>query len=165
MTNAGELLTCPEGGGLGIIREGAVAVAAGRVVWVGRAADLEGGVRVGPETRVLDAGGRVVMPGLVECHTHLAFGGDRADEFQMRVAGRSYEEIAAAGGGIMSTVRATRAASTEALLERGRGHLDALLAFGVTTVEAKSGYGLTLEDELRLLRVYRESGLPPTPSP
>ena len=156
VTNAGELLTCPVGGGLGIVRDGAVAVAGGRVVWVGRAADLAVCVPTGPETRVLDAGGRVVMPGLVECHTHLAFGGDRADEFQMRVAGRSYENIAASGGGIVSTVRATRAASTEELLERGRGHLDALLAFGVTTVEAKSGYGLTLDDELRLLRVYRE---------
>lgn len=96
------------------------------------------------------------MPGIVECHTHLLFGGDRAREFQLRVRGASYEDIARAGGGIMSTVRATREASPEELLARGRRHLDRLLAYGATTVEAKSGYGLTLEDELRILELYRE---------
>jgi imidazolonepropionase len=141
---------------LGIVPDGAVAAAEGRVVWVGRTAEAESQVRLGPGARRLDARGRVVMPGLVECHSHLVFGGDRAHEFQLRVQGKSYEEIAAAGGGIMSTVRATREADREVLLARGRRHLDAFLSFGVTTVEAKSGYGLTVEDEMRLLDIYRE---------
>ncbi len=170
--HAGELVTCapptaaahrvrasdapPEAGALGIVPDGALAVAGGRIVWLGPDADLEAAVTVGPATRVVDAGGRVVMPGVVECHTHVVFGGDRAAEFQMRVAGRSYQEIAAAGGGIRSTVRDTRAASHEELFERGRRHLGWLLRYGVTTVEVKSGYGLSLHDELRILEVYRD---------
>ena len=104
----------------------------------------------------VDADGRVVMPGLVECHTHLAFAGDRADEFQLRVAGATYQEIAAAGGGIMSTVHATRAASDELLRALTRRRLDHFLRYGVTTVEAKSGYGLSQDQEMRLLEVYRD---------
>jgi len=177
--HAGELVTCaapagaagvsgpPSGGApaagqprdagaLGIVAGGALAVAGGRIVWVGADADLEAAVAVGPATRVIDAGGRVVMPGVVECHTHVVFGGDRAAEFQMRVAGTSYQEIAEAGGGIMSTVRETRAASREQLFDRGRRHLGWLLRYGVTTVEVKSGYGLSLHDELRILEVYRD---------
>lgn len=176
--HAGELVTCaapaaagvggppsggahaadapPEAAALGIIPDGALAVADGRIVWLGPDADLEAAVTVGPGTRVVDARGRVVMPGVVECHTHVAFGGDRAAEFQMRVAGKSYQEIAATGGGIRSTVRDTRAASREELFERGRRHLGWLLRYGVTTVEVKSGYGLSLHDELRILEVYRD---------
>jgi imidazolonepropionase len=170
--HAGELVTCAAPAGaprrvgaltaplaaaaLGIIPDGALAVADGRIVWLGPHADLEAAVAVGPTTRVVDARGRVVMPGVVECHTHVVFGGDRAAEFQMRVAGKSYQEIAAAGGGIRSTVRDTRAAPYEELFERGRRHLDWLLRYGVTTVEVKSGYGLSLHDELRILEVYRD---------
>jgi len=159
--HAAELLVCPaEGEGLGIIEDGALLARDGRIVWVGRTADLpaesSGPSADAPGPRLIDASGRVVMPGLVECHTHLVFGGSREHEFQMRAGGASYAEIAAAGGGIMSTVRATRAASTEELLERGRANLHAMLRLGLTTVEAKSGYGLSTEHELRLLEVYRE---------
>lgn len=172
LRNAGELVTCAPryadglgavtdglpacADGLGVIPKGALAAAAGRVVWVGPTSALDEAVTVGPHTEVLDAGGRVVMPGLVECHTHLVFGGDRAAEFQLRVAGKSYTEIAEAGGGIRSTVAATRAASREELVERGRRNLDSFLRFGVTTLEAKSGYGLTVDHEIRLLEIYRE---------
>jgi imidazolonepropionase len=100
-----------------------------------------------------------VVPGLVDCHTHLAFAGWRADEFERRIQGKSYLEIAAAGGGIASTVAKTRATSTEQLLEHCRAHLAGMAALGVTTVEAKSGYGLSLEQELRLLEVYRDLAL------
>jgi imidazolonepropionase len=159
--HAAELLVCPaEGKGLGIIEDGALLARDGRIVWVGRTADLavesSGPLDDASGRRIIDASGRVVMPGLVECHTHLVFGGSREHEFQMRAAGASYAEIAAAGGGIMSTVRATRAASTEELLERGRANLRAMLRLGLTTVEAKSGYGLSTEHELRLLEVYRD---------
>ena len=101
-----------------------------------------------------DAHGTLVIPGLVDCHTHLAFGGWRAKEFEERLRGTSYLEIARRGGGILGTVRATRAASEERLFERSRDFLRAMLRLGVTTVEAKSGYGLTVEDELKTLRVY-----------
>jgi len=166
VTNIGELVTCaasaPAADPLGLIREAAVAVADGRIAWVGPEKDLAVQVEFGPGTRRVDAGGRVVLPGLVDCHTHLVFGGDRAEEFQLRLRGTSYTQIAAAGGGIMSTVRATRAASDEELLARGRCRLDRLLAFGITTVEAKSGYGLTTPDELRILETYRRlDGLHP----
>jgi imidazolonepropionase len=143
---------------LGIIRDGAVAAADGRIVWIGPDAQVEREV-VSNGATVIDAGGRVVMPGVVECHTHVVFGGERAAEFQMRVAGASYQEIAAAGGGIKSTVRATRGASREELFEQGRRHLGWLLGYGVTTVEVKSGYGLSVEDELRILEVYRDLAL------
>jgi len=164
---AGELVTCvadhPGGGrasgvgtGLGIIPDGSVAVSGGRIVWVGPDSALDATPTIGPHTKVIDAAGRVVMPGVVECHTHVVFGGERAAEFQMRVAGKSYQEIAAAGGGIKSTVRATREASREELFGRGLRHLGWLLRYGVTTVEVKSGYGLTVEDELRILEVCRD---------
>lgn len=102
-----------------------------------------------------DAGGRAVFPGLVDCHTHLAFGGWRADEFEQRIQGATYLDIAARGGGIASTVRHTRAATEQELEIRARGWLDAMRRLGVTTVECKSGYGLDRDTELRLLRVYR----------
>ncbi|GAB4242711.1 MAG: imidazolonepropionase [Thermoleophilia bacterium] len=154
---AGQLVTCdPARSGLGVIEEGALAARGGRIVWVGPERELQAEVELESGGRSLNAGGRVVMPGIVECHSHLVFGGSRAAEFQMRVAGRSYEEIAAAGGGIMSTVAATRQAGDEELLAAARRHLDWMLSFGMTTVETKSGYGLTVKDELRILRVVRE---------
>ena len=102
-----------------------------------------------------DADGALVIPGLIDCHTHLAFGGWRADEFEQRIQGSSYLDIARRGGGIWSTVTQTRRMSEEALLERARGFLEDMMALGVTTVECKSGYGLEVETELRLLRVYQ----------
>jgi imidazolonepropionase len=114
-------------------------------------------VRFLPGAEMVDAQGRVVMPGLVDCHTHLGFAGDRAEEFQLRVTGASYHDIAVAGGGIMSTVHATRHASDEVLLASARRRLDRYLSHGVTTVEAKSGYGLSLDHELRLLEIYRDA--------
>lgn len=159
--HAAQLLVCPaHGEGLGIIEDGALVTRDGQILWVGQTTDLPaeyatgGAGRAG--ARTIDATGRVVMPGLVECHTHLVFGGSREHELQMRAAGATYAEIAAAGGGIMSTVRATRAASTEELRERGRANLRQMLRLGLTTVEAKSGYGLSTEHELRLLEVYRD---------
>ncbi|MFG0585845.1 imidazolonepropionase [Pseudomonas sp. zjy_9] len=127
----------------------------GRVIgmWPSRAfaeADAQGAVEAGQ--------GGVMTPGLVDCHTHLVYAGDRAGEFEQRLEGVSYAEIAKAGGGILSTVRATREASEEALLAASLPRLDALLADGVTTVEIKSGYGLTLSDELKMLRVARRLG-------
>jgi imidazolonepropionase len=163
ISGAGEVLTCARTGAskgarstLGVISGGAVAAREGRVVWVGEGSALKEEVRLTRGGQTVDADGRVVMPGLVECHAHLAYAGDRADEFQMRVAGAKYQEIAAAGGGIMSTVHATRAASDEQLRASTRRRLDHFLRYGVTTVEAKSGYGLSLEQELRLLEVYRD---------
>jgi imidazolonepropionase len=135
---------------LGIIEDGAVAAKDGRIAWVGRRADLPR--HAAPVTA---CGGAWILPGLIDCHTHLVFGGDRAAEFEMRLAGATYEAIARAGGGILATVRATRAAAEAALLRDAAPRLDALMAEGVTTVEIKSGYGLALEPELRQLRVAR----------
>lgn len=125
---------------------------AGRVLYAGRAADLPSHLR---STKTIDARGATVIPGLVDCHTHLAFAGWRADEFTLRCQGAEYAEIAARGGGILRTVNASRAATDDELVDRARGFLVEMLRLGVTTVECKSGYGLTLEDELKLLRVYR----------
>jgi imidazolonepropionase len=129
---------------------GAIAVAGERIAWAGPASAV-------PEAaaRPWSAGGRVVTPGLVDCHTHLVFGGDRAGEWEQRLAGAGYEAIAAAGGGIAATVRATRAASDDELLDGAVARASALAARGVTTVEVKSGYGLDLDTELRMLRVAR----------
>ncbi len=129
---------------------GAIAVAGERIAWTGPAASV-------PEraTEVWSAGGRVVTPGLVDCHTHLVFGGDRSGEWEQRLDGAGYEAIAAAGGGIAATVRATRAASDDDLLDGAVARAAALAARGVTTVEVKSGYGLDLDTELRMLRVAR----------
>ncbi|WP_419935517.1 imidazolonepropionase [Candidatus Palauibacter sp.] len=155
LENIGCLATCANPSGqddIGRIHDAALVWQDGIVRWAGSAASLPPEYAEEP---AWDAGGRLVIPGLVDAHTHLAFGGWRAGEFSDRVRGRSYLEIAAAGGGIASTVRATRALDEEALLERARGFLSAMVSLGVTTVEAKSGYGLDLETELRLLRVYR----------
>ena len=125
----------------------------GTIRWAGPEAELPAEFRGWPAE---SAEGGLVIPGLVDCHTHLAFAGWRADEFEQRIRGAGYLEIAAAGGGIASTVAKTRAASSGELLEHCRSHLEAMARLGVTTVEAKSGYGLSLESELRILEVYRE---------
>lgn len=140
--------------GEGLAEPGAIASRDGRIVAVGRDRDfakLEAAERI-------DCGGRLITPGLIDCHTHLVYGGSRANEFEMRLAGASYEEIARAGGGIVSTVRATRAASEAELLTKALPRLDELMADGVTTVEIKSGYGLDRETELRQLTVARRLG-------
>ncbi|MEO1366174.1 MAG: imidazolonepropionase [Acidobacteriota bacterium] len=139
----------------GRIVDGAVAVDGGRLLWVGPRGDLPAGLE---PRRVVDCGGRLLTPGLVDCHTHLVWGGDRVDEFELRLTGVPYAEIARRGGGIVSTVRATRAASDATLQRTARRRLDALVADGVTTVEVKSGYGLDKETELRCLRIARRLG-------
>ena len=148
------LLTCSSARGqddVGPISDAAVVWREGKVAWTGPAERLPGGY--GGE-EVFDAGRRLVVPGLIDCHTHLAFGGWRSGEFADRIRGRSYLEIAAAGGGIASTVRATRRLSQEALFERAAGFADEMLGAGVCTIECKSGYGLDVESELSLLRAY-----------
>jgi imidazolonepropionase len=142
------------GNPLGIIENGAIAIADGKVLRVGKRTELAG-FRA---KDVVALGGAWVTPGLIDCHTHLVFGGTRADEHAMRRAGASYEEIAAAGGGIASTVTRTAEASDEELLEQSRLRLRALMRGGCTTVEVKSGYGLDPTSELRLLRVASELG-------
>ncbi|HEV8322674.1 MAG TPA: imidazolonepropionase [Myxococcota bacterium] len=144
-------------GALGVVQDAAVVIAGGRVVWAGRAADIPEGVIPGGAEE-LDAGGACVLPGFVDAHNHLVFAGDRAAEYAARLAGASYADVLKAGGGILHTVRATRAASTDALAELARERLDRLLSFGVTTAEAKSGYGLERAAEWRLLEVIRALG-------
>lgn len=153
--NIGQLATCRPEGGQGEIHaidDAALVWDEGAIVWVGRTAELPAHYL---KAEQLDAGGRLVVPGLIDCHTHLAFAGWRAQEFEQRISGRSYLEIARAGGGIMATVRQTRAATEQELLERAGRFLEEMLALGVTTVECKSGYGLDESTELKLLRVYR----------
>lgn len=145
-------LATMDGPDCGIVADGAIAVRDGVVEWVGASADLPAACVDAP---VVDLGGRLVTPALIDCHTHLVFGGDRAREFEMRLQGADYQQIARAGGGIVSTVRATRAADEDALVETALPRLDALLAEGVATVEIKSGYGLDVETELRMLRAAR----------
>jgi imidazolonepropionase len=142
--------------GLGLVLDAAVAVQGEQILFAGKEADLSGPVEVTAETEWIDAGGRVVLPGLVDCHTHLVFAGSRANEFSKRISGASYEEILAAGGGINSTVEATRKASEETLIALGLQRLDRFLSFGVTSVEVKSGYGLDTQPEMKMLRVVRE---------
>jgi imidazolonepropionase len=152
VVEGGRLLTMHEGDGpLGLVTDGAVALAGGRVAWVGRRAELpKSGLDLAAARR-LDAGGRLVSPGLVDCHAHPVFAGDRADEFGRRAAGHSYLEIAAAGGGINATLGPTRAATVDDLVELTCQRLAVALAAGTTTMEAKSGYDLTVAGELRLL--------------
>ena len=135
---------------LGIIEDGAIAAKDGRIAWVGRRADIPA-----PAAVTTRCDGAWILPGLIDCHTHLVFAGDRAREFELRLEGASYEAIARAGGGILSTVRATREASEEALAAAALARLDMLLAEGVTTIEVKSGYGLDLATEARMLRAAR----------
>lgn len=135
----------------GAIDGGALAIRDGRIAWVGPGADLPS--RRAGEVRSLE--GRWITPALIDCHTHLVFGGDRGSEFEARLGGASYEELAVAGGGIMATVRATRAASAEELFRSALGRLEAMAGEGTATVEIKSGYGLDLDTEIRMLEVAR----------
>ena len=152
------LATMEAGGGLyGGLEEGALGIDEGRLSWVGRMSDLPGR----PEAlaaEVHDAGARWITPGLIDCHTHLIYGGNRAREFEMRLEGVSYEEIARAGGGIVSTVKATRETSEKSLVAIAARRLKNFLAEGVTVIEIKSGYGLDLETELKMLRAARALG-------
>lgn len=141
----------PGGAPYGLVRDGAIIVRDGQIAWAGPAADMPDA----GDATIRDLGGRLVTPALIDCHTHLVHGGNRAREFEMRLEGASYEEIARAGGGIVSTVSATRAASEDELLGDALRRVDALIAEGVGTVEIKSGYGLDADTELRMLRVAR----------
>lgn len=142
--------------GHGIVERGAVVARDGRIVFAGPEAELP--ATLVNTADVTDCGGRLVTPGLIDCHSHLVYAGDRAHEFELRLAGATYEEVARAGGGIVSTVKAVRAASETDLLEQTLPRLDALIAEGVTTIEVKSGYGLDLENERKSLRVARQLG-------
>jgi imidazolonepropionase len=139
-------------GGYGLIDDGAVLIEDGAISWAGAARDAPSG------RRPINCGGRLATPALIDCHTHLVYGGNRAGEFEQRLTGVSYADIAKAGGGIMSTVRATRAASEKELTASALTRLDCLLAEGVATVEIKSGYGLDVETECKMLRVARGLG-------
>ena len=142
------------GNALGLIELGAIASLGDRITWIGNAADAP----IADATVVHDCAGALMTPGLIDCHTHLVFAGNRAQEFELRLNGASYQEIANAGEGILSTVRATRVATESELLEQSEPRLQVLMAEGVTTIEIKSGYGLDLESERKMLRVARELG-------
>ena len=170
--SASQLLTLAGGpqrgndlGRLGIMPDGAVLVRGGQIEAIGASADLRAAY---PDEPALDAGGRVVMPGFVDPHTHLVFAGDRAAEFELRLEGKTYLEILAAGGGILSTVRATRRASVDELLEQTRARAASMLRHGTTTAEAKTGYGLETNSELAeleaLLRLDEEGPLEIAPT-
>jgi imidazolonepropionase len=141
----------------GSVKDGAILVDGSKIVWQGKRADLPADYESRVE-KVHDGQGGWITPGLVDCHTHLVYAGSRAREFELRLQGATYEEIARQGGGIRSTVAATREADEKALLEQSSPRLEALMREGVTTVEIKSGYGLDLETELRMLRVARQLG-------
>ena len=152
------LATMVSGGApYGAIEDGAIAVEDGKIAWLGRQTDLPGkATKLSREQ--IDCNAQWLTPGLIDCHTHLVFGGNRAREFEMRLEGASYEEIARAGGGIVSTVKATREATADELSESAGLRLSALAHEGVTTVEIKSGYGLDLENELKMLEVAQSIG-------
>lgn len=139
----------------GLIENGALVIVGDQIEWVGPAEELPQQYADAPAS---DLGGRLITPGLVDCHTHVVFGGDRAQEFEMRLNGAGYEEIARAGGGINSTVAATRSAKVEDLVATALPRVDALIAEGLTTIEIKSGYGLEQETEINMLRAAREIG-------
>ncbi len=141
---------------LGIIKNGAVAIASSRIIAIGETSKVLRQVAVTRRTKIIDASGLVVTPGLVDCHAHPVFAGNRSNEFEMRLQGKGYLEIAKAGGGINATVKATRKASPKMLFKNGIKALDEMLRWGATTIEGKSGYGLTLKDELKMLRVLKK---------
>lgn len=143
--------------GIGLIAKGAIAIQGSEIVWVGTTSELSE-ADIAQVANTIDCQGKLVTPGLIDCHTHLVHAGNRAAEFEMRLNGASYEEISRAGGGIVSTVKATRAASEEELFESASRRLKDFLSEGVTTIEVKSGYGLDLENELKMLRVARRLG-------
>ena len=140
--------------GADMVEDGFIACKDGQIVYAGSRNDAPAFAA----TEVIDCAGRWITPGLIDCHTHLVHAGNRAHEFELRLAGASYEEISRAGGGIVSTMRATRAASESELVEAALPRLDALISEGVTTIEIKSGYGLSLDDELKMLRAARQLG-------
>jgi len=141
--------------GLGVVEHGAVAVRDGSIVYAGPESEMPSALAQG---KTIDCEGRWITPGLIDCHTHLVHAGNRANEFEMRLAGATYEEVARAGGGIVSSVKSLRAASESDLVAQSLPRLDALVAEGVTTVEVKSGYGLDLENEQKSLRAARQLG-------
>jgi imidazolonepropionase len=151
LTNAGRLVTCSRGFGeglLGVIEYGAFAAAEGEIIWVGQEHYLRGSVEIAPDAVEIDAGGGAVLPGFVDCHTHLVFAGDRSEEFAARLRGSPYS-----AGGVAATVSATRAADDDELRALALQRLERFASFGVTTVEAKTGYGLTPHNERRLLEI------------
>lgn len=147
-----KLATMDGASAYGLVEQGAVAIRAGRIAWAGPASDLPGEFKLDES---LDLKGRLVTPALIDCHTHVVHGGNRAREFEMRLEGASYEEVARAGGGIVSTVAATRAATQDQLVTDALTRVDAMIAEGVTTIEIKSGYGLDIENELKMLRAAK----------
>ncbi|KMK66832.1 imidazolonepropionase [Puniceibacterium sp. IMCC21224] len=152
LTNA-KIATLAKGTGFGLIEAGAIVIDGATIAWVGRETDLPAEY-AGLEQH--DMQGRMITPALIDCHTHLVFGGNRAAEFELRLNGASYEEVARAGGGIISTVTATRTATEDALLTDALTRADALIREGVTLIEVKSGYGLDTDTELKMLRVARK---------
>jgi imidazolonepropionase len=153
--NARLATVAPGQPGLGLVEKGAIAVKSGRIVYAGPEADLPAGLKKGDVTNLE---GRWITPGLIDCHTHLIYAGNRAHEFELRLRGASYEEIARAGGGIVSTVKHSREADQAELVRQSLPRLEALMAEGATTVEVKSGYGLDLENEAKALRAARQLG-------
>ncbi|MGE3871542.1 MAG: imidazolonepropionase, partial [Parvibaculaceae bacterium] len=149
-----KLATMTAGQPYGLIADGAVLVEDGKIAWAGSRKDAPGG----KARKTVDCGGRLLTPGLIDCHTHIVYGGNRANEFEMRLNGAAYADIAKAGGGILSTVRATREATEDQLVQSASTRLESLLAEGVTTIEIKSGYGLDVETELKMLEVARKLG-------
>jgi imidazolonepropionase len=165
--NARQLITLhtanhvgPRGGSLmsdlGIIENGAIAFSSSRIIAIDGTRKLMKQVAITKNTKIIDARGMIVTPGLVDCHAHPVFAGNRANEFEMRIAGKSYMEIARAGGGIKATVKAVRAASENMLYKNGKKAVDEMLRWGVTTAEGKSGYGLTLKDEIKMLKALKK---------
>ncbi|HXV44561.1 MAG TPA: imidazolonepropionase, partial [Anaerolineae bacterium] len=168
--NAAQLVTCASLGGpkrgeamaeVGIISNGAVAIADGEIVAVGPSADMQADVTA---RETIDASGKVVCPGFVDPHTHVVYAGDRVNEFEMRIRGATYMEIMAAGGGIVSTMKATRAATVAQLVAEARPRLEAMLALGTTTVEIKTGYGLDTASELNMLQAIADLAAPSSSS-
>ncbi|UCB53461.1 MAG: imidazolonepropionase [Candidatus Zixiibacteriota bacterium] len=141
---------------VGIIEDGAVAVSEGKIVAAGKTKEVLGQIKIDDKTNVINASNKVVLPGFVDCHTHPVFAATREEEFEMRIKGRPYQEIAAAGGGIKSSVRTLRVASKQELVELTLPRLDRMMSYGTTTIEAKSGYGLSLDDEIKMLEVIEE---------
>ncbi|MEX0660342.1 MAG: imidazolonepropionase [Balneolaceae bacterium] len=155
LRNISTLYTCRDDGGQSDVHpidNAAIVWEDDTILWVGKESELPSKFKA---KEVIDTGGKIVIPGLVDCHTHLCFGGWREDEFEMRIQGKSYLEIAKAGGGILSTVKATRAALEDELYKKAAGLLEEIMLTGVTSIECKSGYGLSLKDELKQLRVYK----------
>ena len=141
---------------LGIIEDGAVAISGSQIVAVGKTKGILDEIKITDDIKVIDAKDKVVLPGFVDCHTHPVFANTREEEFEMRIKGKTYQEIAAAGGGIKSSVKNLRSKSKEELIKLALPRLDRMLSYGATTIEAKSGYGLSLEDEIKMLEVIKE---------